>query len=81
MARPPADIVRNRYLEAEARHRAAPLLAVCLAYSATGSVPVDAIEATVTRLGLRQAQADEPGGGTQPATKRLKKQCGRAGSS
>ena len=41
----------------------------------------NAIEATVTRLGLRQAQADEPGGGTQPATKRLKKQCGRAGSS
>ena len=70
VARPPAAIVRNSYLEAEAHNRAAPLLAVCLAYSKAGIVPIDEIEATVTRLGLRQT--DEAADGEKPATKRLK---------
>ena len=43
VARPPSEIVRNPYLEAEAERRVAPLIAVCLAYGKTGKVPIDLI--------------------------------------
>ena len=36
VARPPAELVRNRYLEEAARSRSAPLLSVCLAFSREG---------------------------------------------
>jgi len=39
VSRPPAALVANAYLEAQAHARAAPLVAVCLAYGATGEVP------------------------------------------
>ena len=55
VARPPVDLVRNAYLEAKAAERAAPLLKICLSYGATGEVPVDEIEAIITKLGLRAA--------------------------
>jgi len=36
VSRPPAELVRNRYLEEAARERSAPLLSVCLAFSRDG---------------------------------------------
>lgn len=38
VARPPARIVRNEYLEAQAAESAAPLVEVCLRFGATGKV-------------------------------------------
>ena len=45
VARPPPDLVRNSYLEGEARTRAAPLLSMCLAFSERRQGAVEAIEA------------------------------------
>ena len=59
VARPPPSLVRNAYLEAEAAHRAAPLLRVCLHYGRTGEVAVDEIEAIMDKLGLRAAGAKQ----------------------
>lgn len=53
VSRPAPELVRNKYLEEEARERVEPLVAVLLKYSATGKVPVDDIEAIMTRLGLK----------------------------
>ena len=51
VARPPAELVRNRYLEEAARSRSAPLLSVCLAYSREGEQGVlRAIEALSATL-------------------------------
>ena len=52
VARPPPELVRNSYLEAEAKNRVAPLLTICLEYGQTGKVPVSHIEALATRLGI-----------------------------
>ena len=52
VARPPPELVRNPWLEAAALEGAAPLLEVCLAYGATGAVPVEAIEAIARKHGL-----------------------------
>ena len=52
VARPPAELVQNAYLEEEARKRADPLLEVLLAYGETGRVPVECIEAMCVRVGL-----------------------------
>jgi hypothetical protein len=68
VARPPADLVRNPYLEAAMQERAAPLLDVCLTYGRTGEVPVHVLDALAERLGLRPPPAIE-----EPGAKRLKK--------
>eukprot|EP00966_Prymnesium_polylepis_P125666 2905326-Prymnesium_polylepis.1 len=52
VACPPAEIVRNPYLEAEAAQRAEPLLAICLAFGELGEVPVDLIAQMARDLGL-----------------------------
>ena len=52
VARPPAALVRNAYLEAEMDARAAPLLTVLLQYGATGEVPEQQIEAWAAELGV-----------------------------
>ena len=54
VAKPPKAIVRNAYLEEAAVAGAQPLLDVVLAYGATGKVPVEKIEASIERLGLRR---------------------------
>ena len=53
VSRPPPALVRNSYLEAEFEKRAAPLMAMCLAYGKTGEVPVAEFEATVKKFGLK----------------------------
>ena len=53
VSRPPAELVRNRYLEEAACSRSAPLLSVCLAFSRDGEQGVlRAIEALSTTLGV-----------------------------
>jgi len=51
VARPPSEVVRNRYLEEAALSRVQPLLTVCLSYGATGIVPEAAIEVMARELG------------------------------
>mmetsp|Transcript_11402 Transcript_11402/g.17190 ORF Transcript_11402/g.17190 Transcript_11402/m.17190 type:complete len:100 (+) Transcript_11402:145-444(+) len=50
VSRPDPAKVRNPYLEAEMKHRAAPLVHICLAYGRTGVVPVEEIKAMEARV-------------------------------
>jgi len=50
VANPPADVVRNSYLESAAAERAAPLVAVCLEYARGGP---DAVRHTIKEAGER----------------------------
>ena len=52
VSRPPPDLVRNSYLEAEGRTRAAPLLSVCLAFSERGE------EGAIETIEALKAQVD-----------------------
>ena len=60
VARPAPELVRNAYLEEQAKQRAAPLLTVCLAYAETGRVPLDTIEAYVASCGLQVPSRSSP---------------------
>ena len=60
VARPAPELVRNAYLEEEAKRRAAPLLAVCLAYAETKRVPLETIEAMVASCGLQVPSRSSP---------------------
>lgn len=44
MSKPPAELVFNAYLEAQAEARAAPLVELCLAYGRTGEVPLERLQ-------------------------------------
>lgn len=50
VAKPDYKAVCNSYLEAEMDGRAAPLVAVCLAFGRTGKVPEDLIKEMAARL-------------------------------
>lgn len=52
IARPPPELVRNRYLEQQALAGAAPLLTVLLEYGQTGRVPVAKISEMASRCGI-----------------------------
>lgn len=44
VSKPPAELVSNAYLEAQAEARAAPLVELCLAYGHTGEVPLERLQ-------------------------------------
>mmetsp|Transcript_29395 Transcript_29395/g.93942 ORF Transcript_29395/g.93942 Transcript_29395/m.93942 type:complete len:155 (+) Transcript_29395:920-1384(+) len=50
VARPPPRLVQNRYLEAEAEARVAPLVEVCLAFGEAGEGPLGLITEMERRL-------------------------------
>mmetsp|Transcript_40814 Transcript_40814/g.87057 ORF Transcript_40814/g.87057 Transcript_40814/m.87057 type:complete len:266 (-) Transcript_40814:166-963(-) len=54
IARPPPEIVANRYLEAAAAERVAPLVSVCLEFGETGVVPDASIRDMARELGMLQ---------------------------
>ena len=56
VARPPAALVRNSYLELAASERAAPLVQVVLDFGRRGEVDVEAMEALVQRCGLGKSK-------------------------
>jgi len=54
VANPPVDVVRNAYLESAAAERAAPLVAVCLAYARGGQDAVrHTIKEAAERVGIK----------------------------
>lgn len=52
VARPSPELVRNSYLQEQMERQAAPLVRVCLAFGATGQVPLDIIAEMASRVGV-----------------------------
>ena len=52
VARPPPELVCNRYLEEAGLQGAEPLLRICQAYGETGEVPLSMIESLASKLGM-----------------------------
>jgi len=50
VARPPSELLRNDYFEAEMARRSAPLVEICLAYGEAGEVPLERLQTWADKL-------------------------------